>query len=54
MKLTSFRSLLYKSARAIGDMRAVSKGTDATVRRVERRALGRLASKAIAKMMGKR
>lgn len=39
------RSFLYKLTRAIGDAKAISKGPKATVKRVERRIVGRLASK---------
>lgn len=38
----NLRSMLYKTARVMGDVKAVSKGPDATVKRIERRALGRL------------
>ena len=41
------RNLLYKLARALGDAKAVSKGPQATVKRVERRLVGRMVSKVL-------
>jgi hypothetical protein len=46
------RSVLYGSARALGDAQAISKGPTAVLKRVERRALGRLASAIIRKVVG--
>lgn len=47
------RSLLYRAARLIGDANAIRRGGKAPWKRLERRALGRLASKAISKIVGR-
>lgn len=39
------RNLLYKLARAIGDAKAINKGPEATVKRMERRLVGRMVGK---------
>lgn len=49
--ISALRSLLYRSARVLGDVQAVSKGPAAIVKRVERRAFGQLASTIIRKLV---
>lgn len=44
------RSFLYRLAQAIGDARATQKGPWATVKRVERRIVGRMVSKILWRM----
>ena len=51
MKLSKARSKLYKAARLLGDVQAVSSGrSEKMVRRVGRRAAGRAAGKGMRKI----
>ena len=49
--MASFRSFLYRLARLMGDVRAVQKGPVAITKRMERRVLGRMASRVIRKIV---
>lgn len=49
----SFRSSLYRLARFLGDLQAVSRGPRGIAKRVERRALGRAAGRLINRLVGK-
>lgn len=48
MSLSSFRSLLYRLARLLGDVNAVEKGH--VVKRVERRVAGRFMGRILGKL----
>jgi hypothetical protein len=50
---TSFRSGLYTLARFLGDLNAISRGPKAIEKRVERRILGRAASRIINALVGR-
>lgn len=51
MAFSSLRSLLYKLGRLLGDINAVSKGPTAILKRIERRALGRLTGRGIRRIV---
>ena len=50
VKSMSLRTFLYKFARLLGDISAVQKGPKAIIKRIERRATGRVASKVLRKI----
>jgi hypothetical protein len=49
----SFRSSLYRFARFLGDLQAISRGPRGVAKRMERRALGRVAGRFINRLVGK-
>ena len=50
MSISKVRSALYKLARILGDVTAVSKGSKATTKRVGRRAAGRATGRFLRKL----
>jgi hypothetical protein len=53
MKLWRVRRSLYRGARLLGDVEAVSHGPKAVVKRAERKWLGRLFGRLLGKVVGR-
>jgi len=53
MRRLRLRSALYRAARLLGDLQAVRRGPRALVKRAARKALWRLAGRAINKLVGR-
>ena len=49
-KISQTRSILYGVAKLLGDISAVSKGPEATVKRVARRTAGKATGRALGKL----
>lgn len=50
MKINRIRRALYKTARVLGDIKAVSKGPKAVAKRIARRTVGRVVGKTMRKI----